>query len=211
VVPFGVVAIAFVAFSLPPYLTFDPAQSRVAGPYPIPFYYPLLVLHVVSGSVAILTCGLQVWPWFRNRYPAVHRWTGRAYVFAGVLPAGLAAFVIGATSTFGPIARASSLILAPLWLGCTIAGYRAARQRRFVDHRRWMIRSFVLTASTVTNRVWGVVGFVVVAPEVAATFGGDEKLMSYMIAGMTTWLGWTIPLLLSQWWLDRRPKLSGSA
>ena len=91
--PLAFVVVAFVAFSLPPYLTGDRLQARVQsdwGPH-----YPLLVMHVVCASVAILTCVVQIWPWFRARFPAWHRRVGRVYVLAGVLPAGVSGLVIG--------------------------------------------------------------------------------------------------------------------
>ncbi|MGV9611438.1 DUF2306 domain-containing protein [Nocardia xishanensis] len=193
---------AFVAFSIPPYLTLDPAKSRVPDPGFAP-HYPLLVVHVLCGSVAILSCGFQVWPWFRRAYPGVHRRVGRAYVFAGVLPAGLAGVVIGATSPFGPVARVSNVMLSVLWLLTTIAGLRAARGRRFGDHRRWMIRSFALTLSIMLNRVIGGVLYVILSPRLDSTFHGDENLLVQTIAGIGTWLGWTLSLLIAQWWLDR--------
>ncbi|MFI6228794.1 DUF2306 domain-containing protein [Micromonospora echinospora] len=203
--PLGVVLLVFVAFSLPPYLTLDEGQSRVTPPEGAPLYYPLLVAHVLFASVATLTCWFQVWPWFRRRFPAAHRRIGRAYVFAGVLPAGVIGFYLGAVTPFGPAAQASGVVLAPLWLICTVVGWRRARQRRFVEHRRWMIRSFALTVSIITNRIWGVVFFLLLYPQLESTFHGDEKLMSWMIAGATAWLGWTLPLLAAQWWLDRHP------
>src|SRR5690349_4566826 len=95
VAPLLVLVIAFVAFSLPPYLTGDAAQSRVPIAGTPAGYYPMLVGHVVFGSIAILTCCLQVWPWLRARYPDVHRRIGLAYVFAGVLPAGVLGLILG--------------------------------------------------------------------------------------------------------------------
>src|SRR5689334_7387553 len=74
-------AIAFIAFSLPPYLTLDPGRSRIPPPEGIAFYYPLLVAHVLFATVAMLTCCLLIWTWFRERYPAAHRIIGRVYVF----------------------------------------------------------------------------------------------------------------------------------
>ena len=55
IAPLLVVVIAFVAFSLLPYLTFDPARSRVPVGAAVRGYYPLLVAHVVFGSIALLT------------------------------------------------------------------------------------------------------------------------------------------------------------
>ncbi|WP_084485635.1 DUF2306 domain-containing protein [Nocardia beijingensis] len=203
--PLLVLVFAFVAFSLPPYLTFDRSLSRVPDPG-FALHYPLLVVHVICASTAILSCGFQVWPWFRGRHPRLHRIIGRAYVFAGVLPAGLAGVVIGATSPFGPVARVSNVMLALLWLITTLAGLRAARERRFGDHRRWMIRSFALTLSIMLNRVLGAILFLLLNPLLDTTFHGDETLLVQTIAGIGTWLGWTSSLLIAQWWLDRRPR-----
>jgi len=203
VAPLAAVTFAFVAFALPPYLTLDPTRSRIPPPAGLAFYYPTLVAHVIFGSVAILTCAVQVWPWFRRRYPDVHRAIGRVYVFAGVLPAGVTGLIIGAVSPFGPTIRASNVLLAIIWLFVTISGLRAGRQRRFAEHRRWMIRSFVLTMSIVTNRVWAAIWFLALAPQLPTTFAGNEALMIQTIAGLSGWLGWTIPLVAAEWWLDR--------
>jgi hypothetical protein len=124
-------------------------------------------------------------------------------VFAGVLPAGVMALTIGAFTPFGPVAQASNLLLSSLWLIFTVTGYRMARQCRYDEHRRWMIRSFALTASIITNRIWGVIAFLVLSPQLDTTFGGNQKLLSWTMAGLATWLGWVIPLLIAQWWLER--------
>ena len=128
IVPLLLLVLAFVAFSLPPYLTLDPARSRVPVGGAVRGYYPLLVAHVVFGSIAILTACLQIWPWLRTRFPDVHRRTGRVYVFAGVLPAGAIGLVIGALTPFGPVIRASNVVLATVWLIVTMTGYRAGRR-----------------------------------------------------------------------------------
>ncbi|MER7502474.1 DUF2306 domain-containing protein [Nonomuraea pusilla] len=203
VAPLAVVAIAFVAFSLPPYLSLDPAASRVPAPESFPPHFAVLSLHVVFGSVAMVTCCLQVWPWFRRRHPKAHRLLGRVYVFGGCLPGGALGLVVGLATPFGPVARASHVVLALLWIGCTYAGWRMARQRRYADHRRWMVRSFALTMSIVTNRLWGAVFTVALWPQLGTTFHGDEALLGSTVAALSSWLGWVLPLLLAEWWLER--------
>jgi hypothetical protein len=196
--------LAFLALAVPPYLTLDVTRSRIPPPAGVPAYYPLLVAHVVFGSVAMLTAPLQLWTWFRRRRPGAHRIAGRVYVFAGVLPAGIAGLMLGAVTPFGPVIRASNVLLAILWLTCTTAGFRMARRRRLVEHRRWMIRSVVLTLSIVTNRVWAVIAAVVLVPQLPTTFGGNEMLMVQAIAGLSGWLGWVLPLVITEWWLIER-------
>lgn len=204
--PLAFIAVAFLVFSLPPYLGLDPDRSRVPQPEGFPAHYPLMVAHVLFASVALLTCCVQVWPYFRQRYPAAHRRIGRVYVFGGVIPAGLSALPIAVVSPFGPMAQVSNVLLAVLWLTCTTIAVRKARARRFGEHRRWMIRSFALTVSIITNRVWGVVWGITLGPQLDTTFGGSEQFLQQTVAGLTTWTGWVIPLLIAQWWLDRRPR-----
>jgi hypothetical protein len=201
--PLLFVAVVFVALSVPRYLTLDPSRSLVPQPAGSTIHYPLLVAHVIFASIAMLTCGFQVWPRFRRRHPAAHRIMGRVYVLGGVLPAGILGFIIGAISPFGPVIRVSNVLLATLWLAVTIAGFRMARRRRFVEHRRWMIRSFALTMSIITNRVWAVVWTIVLMPQLSTTFEGSEALMAQTIAGLAGWLGWVVPLLIAEWWLER--------
>ncbi|MFI9010498.1 DUF2306 domain-containing protein [Actinosynnema sp. NPDC053489] len=203
VAPLAVVVAAFVAFSVPPYLAVDPGLSRVPAPPGNGWHFPVLVAHVVFGSVAILTCVVQVWPWFRQRYPVAHRRVGRVYVFAGVLPAGATALAIGAVSPFGPLNQVGNVLMGALWLAFTVTGYRMARRRRYVDHRRWMIRSFALTASIMSNRVWAVVATIALTPRLDTTFGGSPVALSQAVSGLAAWLGWVVPLLVAEWWLER--------
>ena len=210
IVPLAVVSISFVLASVPPYLTLDPARSRVPLPPDFAAYYPMLVGHVLFASVALLIAPLQVWPWFRGRYRNAHRILGRVYVFGGVLPAGLLGLVIGARGSFGPMVRVSNVLLSLLWLAFTMTAYRRARQRRYDEHRKWIIRSFALTVSIITNRVWIVIWILVLSPHLQTTFEGNQTLFAWTIAGLASWMGWVVSLLVAQWWLERpAPKLSG--
>lgn len=127
---------------------------------------------------------------------------GHVYVFGGVIPAGCIGLIIGAVSPFGPTLRVSNILLATLWLTFTVAGYRMGRRRRFAEHRRWMVRSFALTMSVITNRLWAVIAVIVLTPQLHTTFGGNEAVMIQTIAGLSGWLGWVIPLLFAEWWLE---------
>ena len=56
--------------------------------------------------------------------------------------------------TRGPVATAGFGLLAILWIGFTLLGWRSAVKGRFVEHRRWMIRSWALTLAAVTLRIY---------------------------------------------------------
>ncbi|WP_218614067.1 DUF2306 domain-containing protein [Pseudonocardia sp. KRD291] len=198
-IAFAVLTVAFLVVSLPPYLSLDPAQSRVAPRADYPLHYPLLWAHIMFGSVALVTAGLQIWPWLRRRYPAVHRWSGRLYLFGGVFPGGIVVLGVAPVSTTGPISAVGNTMLAVLWLGTAVAGYRAARARRFADHRAWMIRSVALTFSIVVNRAW-----ILVYLGIFSLFGPVDDALITAAAGASVWTSWIVNLLVAEWWLLRR-------
>jgi uncharacterized membrane protein YozB (DUF420 family) len=204
IVPLLLVVVAFLAFSVPPYLTFDPAQSRLRPPEHNAVYYPALVAHVLFGTVAMVTACFQIWPAFRTRHRRGHRITGRIYVFGGALPAGLLGLYIGWHTAAGPSVRVANLVGSALWLTVTITGLWLARQRRYGEHRRWMSRSFALTMSIVLSRVVNVIATIVLTPEVNTTFGGSEELMRSSAAGIGVWLSPLLLLLVTDWLLERR-------
>ncbi|GAB3711863.1 DUF2306 domain-containing protein [Amycolatopsis oliviviridis] len=204
IVPLMLVAGVFLAFSVPPYLTFDPARSRLEPPPGDGLYYPLLVAHVLFGTVAMVTACFQVWPAFRAKYRRGHRITGRIYVFAGALPAGFVGLYIGWHTAVGPSVRVANLVGSVLWIAVTIIGLRMARQRRFADHRRWMSRSFALAMSIVLSRVINVVATIALTPQLDTTFGGNEVLMKYSALSIGPWLGPLLLLVFADFVLDRR-------
>ncbi|GLZ77801.1 hypothetical protein Afil01_26080 [Actinorhabdospora filicis] len=203
--PLMLIAAAFMAYSVPRYLTLDPARTNVPAPEGFPQHYWLLSAHVVFGTVAMTTACFQIWPAFRNRYPRAHRIMGRLYVLAGVVPGALLAVTVGAVSPFGPVVRVANVLMGLIWLAVTIAGFRAARARRLGDHRRWMIRGFALTFAIITTRFLGVVAAI-------ALYSGDEDLATASLSDVRVqtftaigvWVGFTLHLALAQLWLDRR-------
>ncbi|HET6257540.1 MAG TPA: hypothetical protein VFE39_02710 [Pseudonocardia sp.] len=83
------------------------------------------------GPIALLTASLQGWPWLRRTYPAVPGWSGRAYLALGVLPGGVAVLAVAPFGVPGGLTgRVANTMLAVLWLGTALAGYRAARARQ---------------------------------------------------------------------------------
>jgi uncharacterized membrane protein YozB (DUF420 family) len=199
--PLALVVAAFLAYSLPPYLSFDPAQSRVPTPPGFAAHYWFLVGHILFGSIAIGGVILQIWPWLRRTHPVVHRRVGRVYIFGGAIPSALMAMTIGFSSPFGPAAGVLNVFAALLWLGFTIAGWRATRQRRYADHRKWMVRSFAMTMNTLLSRVYAPIAFL----SLSSSYPDHVSLIQAASTASGTMSLLTL-LLLSQWWLDRKPK-----
>ncbi|MQM27122.1 DUF2306 domain-containing protein [Glycomyces albidus] len=210
IVPLFAVAGLFVAARLPFYLTFDTSDSLVELQDAFPeTHYLMLSGHILFGSIAIITCSMQVWTWLRLKHPKVHRVSGRLYVFAGVLPSGVFALVVSIMSVIGPAGKIGNVMLSLLWFGTTFAGFLAARRHDFQAHRRWMIRSFALCWSIVVNRVWIALLIAVLLPFEESYYGGDTDALVTDVAVASIWLSWVVNLMIAQWWLDRRPARRG--
>ena len=204
----ALVVAAFLALSLPPYVTGDPERSRVPATFLL--HYPLLVGHVLLASVAMVAVVLQSWPGLRARRPGLHRRVGRIYV-AAALPAAACAMVIGAATPFGPILAVGNVVLAALWMWFTVNGYLAGRRRHVGEHRRNMIFSATLALSIITNRIWTPLLFIALNPLQDSIFGGNEEHFLWFAAGVGAWLGWTIPLFAAWWWMRRRTVMASSS
>jgi hypothetical protein len=83
----------------------------------------------------------------------------------------------------GAIATAGLGSLAIATAACVLFGWRAAVERRFSDHRRWMGRTFMLLCSAVVIRMIGGL----------ATVSGLDALWLYPLS---TWASWLVPLLV---------------
>ncbi len=172
------------------FLTFDLA---VAPPELAPNMEgrPLaFVAHTTAGAIAMLTGIWQFLP--RTRRTAWHRIEGRVYVTACLIGA-LAGFYIAWYSTAGIWASVGFAILAILWFGATLTGYVMVRRKDYVAHRRWMIRSYALTAAAISLRLIVPIGVV----------SGFTFYESYIAAA---WLCWIVNLVLVETWLATRPQ-----
>jgi len=117
------------------------------------FARPWLDVHIAGAASALLLGPLNFLGAIRRRAPKAHRWIGRAYI-AGCLVGGAGGLVIAFGSFAGSVATAGFGSLAVCWMFANAQGWRAARARRFADHRAWMIRSFAMTFAAVTLRLY---------------------------------------------------------
>jgi uncharacterized membrane protein len=157
-----------------------------------PLGVPFLFIHIAGATTALLLGSLQFLPALRT-IPS-HRWVGRVYVL-GCLIGGGAGLVLAPGSFAGPIASLGFGSLAVIWIAVTLMGWRAAMQGRFVEHRRWMIRSWALTLAAVTLRLY--------LPTVQVL---DLPFLPWYRA--ISFLAWVPNLMLAEVWL-RRQRASG--
>lgn len=148
------------------------------GPYQWAFW-----LHIAAGPLSLILGLLLINDRFRARLPGWHRILGRVQVInvlCLLVPSGL---WMAKYAAAGPIAGLGLATLGVL-TGLTVAmGWRTALQRRFLEHRRWMLRNFTLLCSAVVLRLMA---------GTATTFDYGPTWFDPLIS----WACWVLPLLL---------------
>lgn len=172
----------------------DVAFLRIKQAYIEIFHWKAaFFLHVFTSTFALLAGFTQFWP--VGKLGRWHRWLGRAYAYNIIFLTGPASLLMGFYANGGVISRVAFVLLALLWIGTTAAGVQAILQGRRQEHRDWMIRSYALTLSAVTLRLWKMGLALTIAP---------NPMDLYRIVA---WLGWIPNLLLAEWWIrSRRPR-----
>ena len=122
-----------------------------------------LTFHAGFAATALLIGPWQFVAEVRAARPKLHRRLGTLYV-ACCLFGGLAGIILALGTTAGPLAVAGFGLLALSWLIATGNAWRLARDRDFVRHQRWMMRSFALTLAAVTLRLYLLVSFALGLP-----------------------------------------------
>ncbi|QBI56486.1 DUF2306 domain-containing protein [Streptomonospora litoralis] len=199
-----VLSVGTLAVIVLPYLGFDPNASQVGIRPDVPFHFPLLLVHIFTGGIALLLGPLQFFAAIRRRAPRVHQVVGRAYLLAGVLPSGIAGFGVAVLSTGGPVAAWGFAMLSVFWLVSAGYGVAAARRRDFRAHERWMRRNFAATFAGFTLRAW--LGLLVAAQLflLEPVYGGDFDALFAVAYGAAAWLCWVPNVLFVEWWMQAR-------
>lgn len=143
-------AIAIAVLSYRYLFDLPPIPPNIAGNR---FRSTWLVAHAGFAATALLTGAFQFSRRVREGRPVVHRLMGRVYVI-GCLAGAPAGLILALGSSAGPIATAGFGSLAVLWFMTSAMGWQCARIRKFDKHRQWMIRSWALTLSAVTLRLY---------------------------------------------------------
>ena len=121
-----------------------------------------------------------------------HKNAGKIYIFLILLLAAPSGIYMGIFANGGFLSKISFVILGCLWWLSTFRAYQLARQKKFTEHKQWMWRSFALTISAITLRMWKV--FIVYL------FHPNPMDVYQIIA----WLGWIPNILLIEFLITKK-------
>ena len=111
-----------------------------------------LVVHLGFGFVALFLAPFQFWPTIRAKYPLYHRTAGKLYIMGSIVSSLTVLYLLTNYPLPGSIPSLGLLSL--LWLYFTLMAWWLAKQRRFIQHKQFMIRSYVCAMAFVYLRLF---------------------------------------------------------
>lgn len=121
-----------------------------------------------------------------------HRNSGKVYIFLLLILSAPSGIYMGLFANGDIFSKISFVILGSLWWFTTFKAYQFARQKKFKQHKQWMWRSFALTLSAVTLRMWKVI--------IVYLFHPNPMDVYEIIA----WMGWVPNILLIEYLITKK-------
>ncbi len=112
----------------------------------------LLIPHTLAGIFALLIGPVNFSSRIRQRHLTLHRALGRIYVISVFVGS-----FTGIALAWGRPGLPGTSMQAAAWMVCTIAAFITARNRQIAVHQQWMARSYAVTFTFVSSRVFNLV------------------------------------------------------
>ncbi len=153
----------------------------------IPQWRLAFYTHVFTSLLVLVAGFTQFSTYILQHYKKLHKAFGYLYVINILMVTGPAGLLMGFYANGGISSRVAFVLLAILWMLFTAIALQKVLTKNFYAHRVFMIRSFALTLSAISLRVWKMV--------IAATTD-IPPIDRYRIIA---WLGWVLNLLIAEW------------
>ncbi len=158
------------------------------------YFYPRamwLFPHIVLGIIAILVGPLQFIEKFRNNNLSLHRKLGKFYVFSVIL-SGFFGMYLAITSKVNLTYTVGLFFLGVTWTTTAVMAWISIKKMNIEVHKEWMIRSYVITFSFVTFRLF-----------VDAIHAAD-KVEYFDVLALMAWASWAVPLFIAELFIQGR-------
>jgi len=140
-----------------PYLSFEPGIEFLETKqliYHLKWWRYSFYFHIFSSPIVIVAGLLQFNRILLHGYKKLHRFLGITYVLMVGFIAGPSALLMGLYANGGYLAQISFVLLSGIWITFTFLAYNKVRKHDYLAHSKWMLRSYALTLSAVTLRIY---------------------------------------------------------
>lgn len=169
-----------------PYHT-DVAFLRIKQDVIVFNHYKVAFFTHVYTSIFLMVFGaIQFSKYIQKKYVKLHRVSGRLYVGILLLLSGPSGLIMSYYANGGLVAQISFLLLSSFWMLFTFLSFYFILKRQVVKHQKFAIRSFALTLSAISLRLF---------KYLLVLFFEPFPMDAYRIAA---WSGWTFNLLIAE-------------
>lgn len=144
-------------------------------------------VHTFSAVFTLFAGFTQFSEQFLKDFRRWHKILGRMYVWNVLLINAPTGFIMAIYANGGWMGKSAFLTLDILWFYFTLKAFTTALNRKFDEHRDFMIRSYALTFSAISLRSWKII----------MTYTGWVD-MAYVYI-VDAWLALIVNLLVSEW------------
>lgn len=168
-------------------LDFDVAFLRIKQDEIQLFHYQIAFFTHVYTSIFLMIFGaFQFSNYFREKYQNWHRNIGKFYIIIILLFSGPSGLMMSYYANGGIFSQTAFVILSVLWMLFTYLSFYYAKKLDFKRHHKFAIRSFALTLSAISLRLFKFIIVFLFHP---------PPMDAYR---MVAWLGWTFNLLIAE-------------
>lgn len=151
-------------------------------------YYRIAFFTHVYSSIFLMVFGfIQFNKTIKTKYTKLHRISGRFYAFIILFLAGPSGLIMAYHANGGLVAQTAFVVLTLLWLTFTFLSVYYILKKQVKNHQKMAIRSFALTLSAVSLRIF--------KPLIVIIFNTETDIEAYRIVA---WLGWVFNLLVAE-------------
>lgn len=143
-------------------------------------------IHIGLSILALIAGFTQFNSLLLKKRKQVHRFMGYVYVVDILFLAGPSGLVMSFYANGDLLAKLSFVILSLLWILFTWIAYLKIKRGKFKQHKNWMIRSYALTLSAISLRLYALM-----LPKLPHLNAFDQY-------ALIAWLSWTLNLLVAE-------------
>ena len=165
----------------------------------LPYYIVSFKAHVFTSFFLLIAGFTQFSKWIRTKYRQFHRYFGWSYISILLLFSAPSGLVLGWHANGGWISQLAFVILGVLWIYFTIQALRFAIKKDWTKHRNFMIRSYALTLSAISLRLFKYIIVFIWHPLPMDTYR------------IVAWLGWVVNLIIAEIIIHKKTQTKSSA
>jgi hypothetical protein len=120
-------------------------------------YHACFYIHIFAGAVCIITALIQFSGYILKRSKAIHRWSGRLYVFVVLFPGAPTGLYLAFFAKGSFWERVLFMFMAIFWFITTYYGLSTILKKNVLAHKVWMVRSYAMAMTAVTFRIYHIV------------------------------------------------------